>query len=134
MKTVLLTGSEGNIGTYIVRRLHEIHPNWKILRIKHRKVVPGFDLESGCYEGDVCDPELLRKIFSDHAVDYVVHAASQSYRHTGYRDNPFQVLDNDSSSLLNLLRYCGDISKIVYILVGLSALWLIYTATKLSKE
>lgn len=114
-KTVLVTGSEGNIGPYIVRRFREIHPEWKILRVKHRKGAAGFDLENGRYEGDLRDPELLERIFSDHTVDYVVHAASQSYSHAGYRGHPFQVLDNDSTSLLNLLRHCGSISKVIYL-------------------
>ena len=115
MKTVLITGSEGNLGTYIVRRFHEVHPDWRILRIRHRKEGTGFDIVNGCYEGDVSDPELMKRIFLDHNVDYVIHAASQSYRHTGYRDHPFQVLDNDSSSILNLLRHSGSVSKIVYL-------------------
>jgi nucleoside-diphosphate-sugar epimerase len=115
MKTILITGSEGNLGPYILRRLRDLHPTWKVLRIKHRKGICSFDFESGRYEGDLRDPALLSKVFSEHHVDYVIHAASKSYSHAGYRDAQFQVIENDSSSLLNLLRHSGSVSKIVYL-------------------
>jgi UDP-glucose 4-epimerase len=115
MATVLITGSEGNLGPYMVRRLRESHPNWKVLRVKHRKGTCAFDSENDRYEGDLRDPALLERVFSEHHVDHVIHAASQSYSHAGYRAHPFQVLENDTASLLNLLGHSGSASKIVYL-------------------
>jgi UDP-glucose 4-epimerase len=115
MVTALITGSEGNLGQYIVRRLSESRPNWKVLRLKHRKEPCAFDSLHARYEGDLRDPALLTRVFSEHRVDYVIHAASKSYSHAGYRTNPFEILENDSASLLNLLRHCGSASKFVYL-------------------
>lgn len=115
MKTILVTGSEGNLGPYVVRRLRESHPDWKILRIKHRKGHCAFDSQNDRYEGDLRDPALLEKVFSEHRVEQVIHAASQSYSHAGYRGHPFQVLENDTAALLNLLRHSASISKLVYL-------------------
>jgi UDP-glucose 4-epimerase len=115
MKTALITGSEGNLGPYLVRRLRESNPDWKVLRIKRSPGTGAFDAKNDRYEGDLRDPKLLERVFSEHRIDHVIHAASQSYSHAGYRANPFQVLENDSASLLNLLRHCGSASKIVYL-------------------
>src|SRR5664280_2077546 len=115
MTTVLITGSEGNLGPYLVRRLRESNPDWKLLRIKRSQGTCAFNAENDRYEGDLRDPKLLERVFSEHRIDHVIHAASQSYSHAGYRANPFQVLENDSASLLNLLRHCGSASKIVYL-------------------
>lgn len=115
MSVVLMTGSEGNVGQYLVRRLRESRPDWKLLRIKHRKGACAFDPQHDRYEGDLRDPTLLSRIFSEHAVDYVIHAASQSYSHAGYRAHPYRVIENDSVCLLNLLQHCGSARKIVYL-------------------
>jgi nucleoside-diphosphate-sugar epimerase len=115
MTTVLITGSEGNLGPYMVRRLRESRPDWNVLRIKHRKGTCAFDSKNDRYEGDLRDPVLLERVFSEHRVDHVVHAASPSYNHAGYRTHPFQVLENDSASLLNVLRHSGSVRKMVYL-------------------
>lgn len=115
MKTVLITGSEGNLGPYIVRRLRATRADLNVLRIKHRKETCTFDSENDRYAGDLRDPAFLARLFSEHRVDCVIHAASQSYSHTGYRAHPFHVLENDSASLLNLLRHSTAASKIVYL-------------------
>jgi nucleoside-diphosphate-sugar epimerase len=114
MATILITGSEGNLGPYLINRLRETRPSWKVLRIKHNKDRCDFDSEKQLYEGDLRDPVLLKRVFSEHRVDYVIHAASQSYSHTGYRAHPFQVIENDTASLLNLLRHSRSVTKIVY--------------------
>lgn len=115
MTTVLITGSEGNLGPYLIGRLRESHPDWRLLRIKHRRDTCRFDASHDRYEGDLRDPALLKKVFAEHHVDYVIHAASQSYSHAGYRAHPFQVLENDSTSLLNLLRHSDSLRRFVYL-------------------
>jgi UDP-glucose 4-epimerase len=115
MTTILVTGSEGNLGPYVVRRLREIHPAWTVLRLKHGKGACSFDASQDRYVGDLRDPSLLERMFSDHHIDYVLHGASQSYTHGGYRDHPFQILENDSGALLNLLRHSRNARKFVYL-------------------
>jgi UDP-glucose 4-epimerase len=114
-EAVLVTGSEGNLGPYLVRRLRAARPDRAVLRLKHRAGACGFDPDTHRYEGDLRDPTLLARIFSEHRVSHVVHAASQSYSHSGYRSNPFRVIDNDSTALLNLLRHSTASKRFVYL-------------------
>ena len=115
MKTVLITGSEGNFGTYIVNRLRDQHPGWNLLRVKHSNKLERFDPATNCYEGDLGSQSFLEIIFSNNSIDYVIHAASRSYSHGGYSAHPFGVIDNDTSSLINVLRFSSNISKFVYL-------------------
>ena len=114
-ETVLITGSEGNLGPFLVRRLRESRPGCTVLRLKHRQGACGFDAANDRYDGDLRDPALLERIFAEHRVSHVVHAASQSYSHSGYRSHPFRVLENDSAALLNLLRHASSVAKLVYL-------------------
>lgn len=115
MKTVLITGSEGNFGAYIVNRLRDKHPDWNLLRVRHAKMLERFDAATNCYEGNLGNPSFLNLIFHNNSIDYVIHAASRSYSHDGYRGHPFGVVDNDTSALLNVLRYSSNVSKFVYL-------------------
>ncbi len=115
MKTVLVTGSEGNIGRYLVVALQLRYPDWKVLRIKSGKGRPFFDASNSCYTGDLRERELLELIFSENKVDYVIHAASASYSHSGYRAHPFTVLHNDCMVTLNVLKYAMEIQKLVFL-------------------
>ena len=99
----------------MVRRLRASHPDWQVLRLKHHRGACGFDTANDCYEGDLRDSALLHRIFTEQSVDHVIHAASQSYNHAGYRAYPFQVIENDTASLLNLLRHCSSARKLVYL-------------------
>jgi len=132
MTTVLVTGSEGNLGPYMVRRLHASRPDWRVLRLKHKQGVCDFDAASACYAGDLRDPALLHRIFSEQSVEHVIHAASQSYTHAGYWAHPFQVIENDTASLLNLLRHCRSARKLVYLSSAL--LYEHSDATKLEED
>lgn len=132
VSTVLITGSEGNLGPYLIRRLRETRPAWRVLRLKHAKNAFRFDAEQDRYEGDLRDPALLEKIFAEHKVDTVVHAASQSYSHAGYKGHPYQVLENDTASLLNLLSHSRSIDKFVYLSSAL--LYEHATGTRLTED
>jgi UDP-glucose 4-epimerase len=114
-QTVLMTGSEGNLGPYLRRRLAVTRPGWKVLRVKRREGSIGFDAGHDRYEGDLRDSDFLDRIFSEHRIDHVVHAASRSYSHAGYRGQPFQVVENDSAALLNILRHSKSVASFVYL-------------------
>ena len=115
MTIVLVTGSEGNIGRYLVDALRIKCPTWKILRVKNGAGHPVFDPQSGRYVGDLRRRDLLDLIFTENAVDYVIHAASTSYSHSGYRDHPFKILRDDCQMVLNTLSYARNVKKFVYL-------------------
>ena len=115
MKTVLVTGSEGNIGQYIVAALLRKYPTWKLIRVKNGTGDPFFDAEQGRYVGDLRDPSIFKLILRDNSPDYVIHAASTSYSHDGYRSNPFAVLHNDCLLTLNTLKHTVGVEKFVFL-------------------
>lgn len=115
MKTVLVTGSEGNIGHYIIAAFRRRQPDWKILRVKNGSCEPHWDPVNSYYVGDLREPALLALIFQNHEVDYVIHAASTSYSHAGYKARPFSVLHDDCRITLNVLNYAKNVRKFVFL-------------------
>lgn len=114
-KIILITGSEGNIGCYLVAAVRSRYPEWTVLRVKNGSGRPFFDSLSGCYVGDLRDQEMCELIFGSNVVDYVVHAASTSYSHAGYKRYPFSVLYNDCAITFNLLRHTKTVKKFIFI-------------------
>lgn len=119
MPTILITGSEGNIGRYLVDRIKTRRPDWTIVRVKHASTAPRFNAQKDWYEGDLRDNALLSLIAGEHPLDYVLHAASMSYRHGGYRQFPYDVLENDSRVLTKILEFCKGVKKIVHLSSGI---------------
>lgn len=116
MKTVLVTGSEGNVGTYLVAALSRRHPNWRILRVARAAPHSAFfDEETQRYSGNLADPAFIECILQRESIDIVIHAASTSYSHGGYHANAFGVVDNDCQMTLNLLRHADSFGKIIYL-------------------
>lgn len=128
--TVLITGSEGNIGQYLVKSLKRHFPSWTVLRVKNSSSNPSYNSDLHRYEGDLRNPALLDLIFSQNKVDYVVHAASMSYRHGGYNQFPFDVLENDIRVTMNLLQACQKSNQALKKLVYLSSALIYENATQ----
>ena len=61
MPIILITGSEGNIGTYLVKRLKETKPNFEIIRVGHKKIDDNPGEKEKIYIGDLTDEFLLKK-------------------------------------------------------------------------
>ena len=78
---ILVTGCSGFIGQALVRSL-----------LKDSLEVAGADTrECGIkdknfmfYKADITDMKAQEKIFSENKIDYILHAASLSYSHSGY--------------------------------------------------
>ena len=88
MKTYLVTGGAGFIGSnYIEYMLRKYGGAIKLVNydaltyagnLENLKAVDGLANYS-FIKGDVCDKELLRTIFAEHDVDYVIHFAAESH-------------------------------------------------------
>jgi len=116
MKTILVTGSEGNIGQYLVSALNRLHPDWLVLRLaRGSQDRPSVASDKLRYTGDLRDPAVIERVLEDHRIDVLLHAASTSYSHVGYRAHPYDVLDNDCRMTLNLLRHASSFKKVVYL-------------------
>ncbi len=86
-KTVLVTGGCGFIGANFVRLLLETRPDWQIINLDKLTYAGNLlsledisDQENYHFvKGDICDKELVEKLFADHRIDTVVHFAAESH-------------------------------------------------------
>lgn len=109
--TILITGSEGNIGTYVCESIRKTIPAARIIRVSHT-TRPS---EENLFIGDLRDSEFVKRLFKEVRPDYVLHLAAQRYSMSGFRNAAFTLLDNDTSCLLNVLKEAQSIRKFVYL-------------------
>src|SRR3989338_1079296 len=109
MNTVLVTGSEGNIGAYIVKRLLE-KPDIRVVRVgrKPRQA-------ENYHAGDLRDPNFVKTIFSNYVINYVIHGAAENYSAALLKSDPYGILQNDPLSTLNVLNASRGVKKFVFL-------------------
>ncbi|MBA3011230.1 MAG: dTDP-glucose 4,6-dehydratase [Proteobacteria bacterium] len=87
MKTILVTGGSGFIGTNFVKYVMTHYPQWNILNLdaltyagnpeNHRELSD--DPRYTFVHGDILDAGLLKKLFDAHRFDGVFHFAAESH-------------------------------------------------------
>lgn len=110
MPSILLTGSEGNIGTYVWKALEARYPDARIVRVAHHGNETG-----GIFVGDLTDDAFVRRLFSEQDITHVVHLAARTYNAIGFKKDAFGLIDNDARSLLSVLRAATKVEKFVYL-------------------
>ncbi|MCP3670175.1 MAG: dTDP-glucose 4,6-dehydratase [Gammaproteobacteria bacterium] len=87
MKKLLITGGAGFIGTNFVHHWVQNHPEDRVINLDaltyagNLENLQGID-KSANYRfvhGDVCDQDLIRKLFHDEGITHVVHFAAESH-------------------------------------------------------
>lgn len=111
MATILLTGSEGNLGTYVRASLAARHPDLRIVRVA-RTMREG--LPEDVYIGDLRDPAFVADIFTKEKIEYVMHLAAETYTAKGFRERGYDLTSNDLFILLNVLNRSSDVRKFIY--------------------
>jgi nucleoside-diphosphate-sugar epimerase len=113
--TILITGSEGNIGTYLVSYIQKTRPDFKIIRVKLKeKKEDASSKNNNIYIGDLTDGSFVKRIFQENKIDYVIHAAARLYGVAGFNQDVFGLFNNDIKCLLNVLSNSRAVKKIVY--------------------
>ncbi|MBL7179275.1 MAG: UDP-glucose 4-epimerase GalE [Pseudomonadota bacterium] len=101
MKTVLVTGGAGYIGSHMVKELHRKNYNTIVLDnldYGHREAV-----NTGIFiQGDLGNKGLMETIFKTHPIDAVMHFSAYAYVGESVL-NPRKYYQNNVANTLNLL-------------------------------
>lgn len=121
MKTVLLLGSFGFIGTNIVKYIDKSDCDFRVIAFDrfpcHIDDVK-FDSVFKVYSGDFSDKYILERIFKENRIDLVIHSLSASVPSLS-KDNEFDLKFNvlPTINLLNqMVTY--DVKEIVFLSSG----------------
>ena len=87
MKNILITGGAGFIGSHVVKHFVEKYPHYRIVtldKLTYAGSMANLAAVKGrsnhtFIEGDICDAELLTRIFSDYDIDGVINLAAESH-------------------------------------------------------
>ncbi|MSR91200.1 dTDP-glucose 4,6-dehydratase [Inconstantimicrobium porci] len=115
MKTYLVTGGAGFIGSNFIIYMLNKHKDIKIINLD--KLTYAGNLENlksvenderySFVQGDICDKELVTKIFDENEVDYVVHFAAESHVDRSIRE-PEIFAQTNVLGTVNLLNCAKD--------------------------
>ncbi len=86
-RTLLVTGGAGFIGSHVVRRFVTKYPHYRIINLDALTYAGNLenlrDVENApnytFVKADICDAEAVAKVFTDHAIDGVMHLAAESH-------------------------------------------------------
>lgn len=111
MKSILITGGAGFIGSHVVRLFCTKYPDYKIVNVDSLTYAGNLeniqDVENlsnyTFVKGDICDLALMRRIFAGHHIDGVIHLAAESHVDRSIED-PFSFAQTNIMGTLSVLQ------------------------------
>ena len=108
---VLITGGAGFIGSHVVRFFVNSYPNYHIYNLDILSYAGNLDnltdtknKENYTFiKGDICDKELIKKIFKQFKISRVIHLAAESHVDRSITD-PLSFATTNVIGTLNLLQ------------------------------
>jgi len=113
MKTILITGGAGFIGSHVVKRMVSQHPDTRILNLDQLTYAGNLenlkDIEDAAnyqfIRGDINEAAFLEKLFSNEKIDGVIHLAAESHVDRSIAD-PMAFIHTNIIGTVNLLNTC----------------------------
>ena len=111
MKTILITGGAGFIGSHLVRLMVNKYPDYRIVNLdkltyagnlanlKDVERMPNYTF----VKADICDFPRMQEIFAAYHVDAVIHLAAESHVDRSIKD-PFAFAQTNVIGTLSLLQ------------------------------
>lgn len=86
-RNILITGGAGFIGSHVVEHFAHTYPNYRIIVLDKLTYAGSVDNIAHVLcddrvifvEGDICDSEIVNRLFADYAIDGVIHLAAESH-------------------------------------------------------
>jgi dTDP-glucose 4,6-dehydratase len=118
MKTVLITGGAGFIGSHVVRRMVTNHPDTLILNLDQLTYAGNLENLKDIEElsnyrfihGDITDATFLDKLFIDYQIEGVIHLAAESHVDRSIAD-PMAFINTNIVGTVTLLNACRSAWK-----------------------
>lgn len=110
-KNILITGGAGFIGAHVVRLFVKEYHEYKIINLDSLTYAGNLEnlneiKEKSNYKfikADICDFELIKKIFIENEITHVIHLAAESHVDRSIKD-PFSFAQTNIMGTLSLLQ------------------------------
>lgn len=115
MRTILVTGGAGFIGSNFVRMVLDEHADTKVVNYDSLTYAGNLENLKGYMEhprhvfvkGDICDAELVQQTIEDHAVDAIINFAAESHVDRSLVE-PGVFIETNVKGTLTLLKIALD--------------------------
>ena len=118
MKSILITGGAGFIGSHVSKLFVKKYPEYKIYNLD--KLTYAGNLENisdiegfknyRFIKGDICDADLLSRVFNKYKFDSIIHLAAESHVDRSII-NPLDFVNTNVIGTVNLLNKFKEIHK-----------------------
>ncbi|MBR2482916.1 MAG: dTDP-glucose 4,6-dehydratase [Alphaproteobacteria bacterium] len=110
-KTILITGGAGFIGSNFVPYFCEKYPQYKIINLDKLTYAGNLDNLKECdgmenytfVQGDICDADLIEKLFAENDIRGVIHFAAESHVDNSIK-GPRAFINTNIVGTFNLLE------------------------------